>query len=289
MAVTNVNGIIVNKITKSQYEAEVTAGNISEQQQQNEVWLFTDDQFVSQSEKTAWNNKSDFSGSYEDLTDKPTIPTVPTALSSFNNDTGFITNTVDNLTNYYKKNDTYTKTEINNLIGGVSTMNVSVVSTLPSTGNATTIYLVSKATSQTQNVYDEYLYVNSKWEKIGDTQIDLSGYALSSDIPTKTSQLTNNSNFVSDGSYVHTDNNFTNTYKTNIDSNTSARHTHTNKTVLDNTTASYTTAKDTKLSGIETGAEVNVIESVKVNGTALTPSSKSVNIEVPTAVTKIWG
>lgn len=289
MAVTNVNGIIVNKITKSQYEAEVTAGNISEQQQQNEVWLFTDDQFVSQSEKTAWNNKSDFSGSYEDLTDKPTIPTVPTALSSFNNDTGFITNTVDNLTNYYKKNDTYTKTEINNLIGGVSTMNVSVVSTLPSTGNATTIYLVSKATSQTQNVYDEYLYVNSKWEKIGDTQIDLSGYALSSDIPTKTSQLTNNSNFVSDSSYVHTDNNFTNTYKTNIDSNTSARHTHTNKTVLDNTTASYTTAKDTKLSGIETGAEVNVIESVKVNGTALTPSSKSVNIEVPTAVTKIWG
>lgn len=289
MAVTNVNGIIVNKITKSQYEAEVTAGNISEQQQQNEVWLFTDDQFVSQSEKTAWNNKSDFSGSYEDLTDKPTIPTVPTALSSFNNDTGFITNTVDNLTNYYKKNDTYTKTEINNLIGGVSTMNVSVVSTLPSTGNATTIYLVSKATSQTQNVYDEYLYVNSKWEKIGDTQIDLSGYALSSDIPTKTSQLTNNSNFVSDSSYVHTDNNFTNTYKTNIDSNTSARHTHTNKTVLDNTTASYTTAKDTKLSGIETGAEVNVIESVKVNGTALIPSSKSVNIEVPTAVTKIWG
>lgn len=289
MAVTNVNGIIVNKITKSQYEAEVTAGNISEQQQQNEVWLFTDDQFVSQSEKTTWNNKSDFSGSYEDLTDKPTIPTVPTALSSFNNDTGFITNTVDNLTNYYKKNDTYTKTEINNLIGGVSTMNVSVVSTLPSTGNATTIYLVSKATSQTQNVYDEYLYVNSKWEKIGDTQIDLSGYALSSDIPTKTSQLTNNSNFVSDSSYVHTDNNFTNTYKTNIDSNTSARHTHTNKTVLDNTTASYTTAKDTKLSGIETGAEVNVIESVKVNGTALIPSSKSVNIEVPTAVTKIWG
>lgn len=289
MAVTNVNGIVVNKITKSQYDAEVTAGNITEQQQQNEVWLFTDDQFVSQSEKTAWNNKSDFSGSYEDLTNKPTIPTVPTALSSFDNDSGFITNTVDNLTNYYKKNDTYTKIEVNNLISGVSTMNVSVVSTLPATGTATTIYLVPKASSQTQNVYDEYLYVNSKWEKIGDTQIDLSGYALSSDIPTKTSELTNDSNFVSDSSYVHTDNNFTNAYKSNVDSNTNARHTHTNKTVLDNTTASYTTAKDTKLSGIETGAEVNVIETVKVNGTALTPSSKSVNIEVPTAVTKIWG
>lgn len=29
---------------------------------------------VSDAEKTAWNNKSDFSGSYNDLTDKPTIP-----------------------------------------------------------------------------------------------------------------------------------------------------------------------------------------------------------------------
>ena len=29
---------------------------------------------VSDTEKTAWNNKSDFSGSYNDLTDKPTIP-----------------------------------------------------------------------------------------------------------------------------------------------------------------------------------------------------------------------
>lgn len=31
---------------------------------------------VTDTEKTAWNGKSDFSGSYNDLTDKPTIPTV---------------------------------------------------------------------------------------------------------------------------------------------------------------------------------------------------------------------
>lgn len=31
---------------------------------------------VTDTEKTSWNNKSDFSGSYNDLTDKPTIPTV---------------------------------------------------------------------------------------------------------------------------------------------------------------------------------------------------------------------
>ena len=37
-----------------------------------------------------------------------------------------------------------------------------------------------------------------------------------------------------------------------------------------------------KLSGIETGAQVNIIESVKVNNTVLPISSKSVNITVPT-------
>lgn len=47
-------------------------------------------------------------------------------------------------------------------------------------------------------------------------------------------------------------------------------------------TNDYTTAEKNKLSGIETGAEVNVIESVKVNGTALTPTDKEVDVPVPT-------
>ena len=35
---------------------------------------------VTDAEKETWNGKSDFSGSYNDLEDKPTIPTVPTTL-----------------------------------------------------------------------------------------------------------------------------------------------------------------------------------------------------------------
>lgn len=79
-------------------------------------------------------------------------------------------------------------------------------------------------------------------------------------------------------------NDFTNDYKTQVDNNTTARHSHSNKTlldtytqtetnladavakkhghsnksVLDGTTASYTTAEKTKLSGVEAGAEKNV-------------------------------
>lgn len=46
---------------------------------------------VTAAERSAWNSKSNFSGSYNDLTNKPTIPTVPTNVSSFTNDAGYIT------------------------------------------------------------------------------------------------------------------------------------------------------------------------------------------------------
>lgn len=62
---------------------------------------------ITAAERTSWNNKSDFSGSYNDLTDKPTIPTVPTNVSAFVNDAGYITSAY-----------TYNKTEVNNLLSG---------------------------------------------------------------------------------------------------------------------------------------------------------------------------
>ena len=40
------------------------------------------------------------SGNYSDLSNKPTIPTVPTDVSAFNNDAGYITNEVNDLVNY---------------------------------------------------------------------------------------------------------------------------------------------------------------------------------------------
>lgn len=46
---------------------------------------------VTTAQTAAWNAKSDFSGSYNDLTDKPTIPTVPTSNTAFTNDAGYIT------------------------------------------------------------------------------------------------------------------------------------------------------------------------------------------------------
>lgn len=91
--------------------------------------------------------------------------------------TDYITNSVNDLINYYNKTQTYNKDEVNNLIGSVSGgISFVVVDTLPTTGESNKIYLVSHNHGNT-DVYDEYIYVNNNWEKIGNTDIDLTNYA----------------------------------------------------------------------------------------------------------------
>ena len=120
-----------------------------------------------------------FSGSYNDLSN------TPTKVSDFTNDSGFITSTVNNLANYYLKSETYTQAQVDALIGAISTISIEVVQSLPVHDIKTnTIYLVPKQTAGTQNVYDEYIYVNNAWELIGDTEIDLSNYVTTTDLAT---------------------------------------------------------------------------------------------------------
>lgn len=52
-------------------------------------------------------------------------------------------------------------------------------------------------------------------------------------------------------------------------------------------TNDFTNAYKTKLDGIETGAQVNVIEGVNVNGSAVTPTNKIVNLTIPTKLTDL--
>ena len=107
--------------------------------------------------------------------------TTPKKTSDLSNDSDFITSTANNLVYYYLKSDTYTKQEVNTLIGQIQNVSIEVVQQLPSAGQSNVIYLVPKEGS-TPDVYNEYLYINNTWELIGNTQIDLSGYATKDDI-----------------------------------------------------------------------------------------------------------
>ena len=67
-------------------------------------------------------------------------------------------------------------------IADVSTFHAEIVEELPSSGASNILYLVAKASSESGNVYDEYLYIGGAWELIGSTDIDLSGYVKSSEM-----------------------------------------------------------------------------------------------------------
>ena len=117
-------------------------------------------------------------GGTADAVDWANVIDKPTALSQFTNDENFIDNTVNNLANYYLKTETYTQTEINNLIGQIATLSVEKVDALPE-GEAiktNVIYLVAKTNSDTNDVYTEYMRINDTWEILGDTSVDLSNY-----------------------------------------------------------------------------------------------------------------
>lgn len=62
---------------------------------------------------------------------------------------------------------------------------IKIVDELPETGLENRVYLVPKADTQTQDLFDEYVWVNGKWEWITTKQIevDLTDYAKLSDIP----------------------------------------------------------------------------------------------------------
>ena len=96
----------------------------------------------------------------------------------------------------YGITDAYTKSEvtglgyqtaaqvtaaINDAIAGITGITYEVVAELPATGSAGVIYLVSNSGSAS-NIYDEYIWVTNRFEKIGSTDIDLSGYLLRSEL-----------------------------------------------------------------------------------------------------------
>lgn len=102
--------------------------------------------------------------------------TVPTATSDLTNDSDFQTGT-------------QVSSAIATAISGITGISFEIVQTLPATGDAGTIYLVSHGGSGT-DIYDEYVYVNNAWEQIGTTAADFTDVAYYDSV---NNQLTANS------------------------------------------------------------------------------------------------
>ena len=74
---TNLSSLVINYLTQAQYDAAAEGGTLNE----NQLYLTPSETLAAVAT----------SGSYNDLNNKPTIPTVPINVSDFTNDAGYLT------------------------------------------------------------------------------------------------------------------------------------------------------------------------------------------------------
>lgn len=101
----------------------------------------------------------------QNLDEKADTKDIPKKLSQLENDKTF-----------------KTATEIRAMIDNSTKLKKEVVTSLPTTGKDDVIYLVKDEKGKDNNNYLEYLWLNGKYELIGSTQVDLSGYAKKDDL-----------------------------------------------------------------------------------------------------------
>lgn len=83
--------------------------------------------------------------------------------------------------NYHPATKKYVDDSVSTAISGLDITDREIVQQLPTQNISTsTIYMVPSSSPGSQNTYTEYMYINNTWEKIGDTEIDLSNYVVSS-------------------------------------------------------------------------------------------------------------
>ena len=95
----------------------------------------------------------------------------------------FITRLVNDLINYYTKSETYTKVEIDSKVSAIPKFAIKPVNSLPTQDiSDTTVYLLRTQNGEQGNMYDEYIYAENAWEKLGTQTIDLSGYYTAAEV-----------------------------------------------------------------------------------------------------------
>lgn len=133
------------------------------------------------------NNLVKSGGVYSALAEKYTKPSGGIPASDLANGvipdvSQFITKSVNDLTNYYLKSETYTKDEVASLIGAIQQFHYEIAaSTSAVTDPSNNVLYLIGPTGSGADKYEEYVYdatkpVAERWVKIGDTSIDLSGY-----------------------------------------------------------------------------------------------------------------
>lgn len=184
---TEVFVVTYGTTTQDEILAAVAAGQLPVCKYGNNLYVYAGEssadysQFTSVLYDTAYRiyvkNSTWGNGSYG-VYSKPSggIPASDIAAGVIPDVSQFITKSVNDLVNYYKKTEAYNKTEVDNLIGAIQGFHYEIAASTSAVTNpqSNVLYLIGP-TGTGSDKYEEYVYT-TEWVKIGDTSIDLSGY-----------------------------------------------------------------------------------------------------------------
>lgn len=160
--------------------------------------LSTNDLTNELKEKILAAGTGNFTGDYNDLTNKPDIPANTSELtndSNFQTDsqveaivTGKNYQTASDVETTLASKDYQTSSDVQAAIAASEKVTKQIVDTLPSASEASenVIYMILKTSGDSDNIYDEYMLINGALEKIGDTAMDLTGYFNTTNLPAMT-------------------------------------------------------------------------------------------------------
>lgn len=136
--------------------------------------------FVSDSEKQSWNDKVSQSQITSDINATGdnkvwSVDFIKKQFNSLDNNKAEKSEIPTKLSQLINDKTFKTEAEIQELINNSTKLKKEVITSLPATGKEDVIYLL-KNKNDTNNVYTEYMWIDGKWEIIGDTKVDLSEY-----------------------------------------------------------------------------------------------------------------
>ena len=121
-------------------------------------------------------------GTVQTITDKGVDIAVPTNNNQLTNGAGY--QTASQVESAITGKGYQTAPQVAAAISAAGHLKRLKVDALPDAGeaDAQTIYLVPAEKSDTGNVYDEFMVIDGAWERIGSTQVDLTGYVQEDDL-----------------------------------------------------------------------------------------------------------
>lgn len=242
--------------------------------------------------------------------DTSTVEGLATEVEALRQDVTTIQGKIDNI---------YTKTEtdsaIATAIAGANHLKRAIVESLPEVAEAdlNTIYMVPKTSGSGQNTYDEYMVLSGAWEILGNTDVDLTDYVTTDTLNTElgkkvdkvegsrllTSEEATKLQGIEVGAEKNTVDSVSNEFTISeerelsivaVDQSkvTGLADALNGKVSVEESkglsTNDFTNELKGKLDGIETGAQANLIEVIKIGENPLQISEKTVALPAATAL-----